>query len=98
MGLELEKYRVTPEQFRGIEVKPWAKEIAELVLWIGYLQWQVRQPGGALTIPEPVLRDYDNIECRDAVLAWDGDPELARDEHGEPDHALGRQSPPRRAQ
>jgi SAM-dependent methyltransferase len=84
MGLELEKYRVTPEQFRGIEVKPWAKEIAELVLWIGYLQWQVKQPGGALTIPEPVLRDYDNIECRDAVLAWDGDPELARDEHGAP--------------
>ena len=84
MGLELEKYRVTPEQFRGIEVKPWAKEIAELVLWIGYLQWQVKQPGGALTIPEPVLRDYDNIECRDAVLAWDGDPELARDEQGVP--------------
>ncbi|MEO8196909.1 MAG: DNA methyltransferase, partial [Thermoanaerobaculia bacterium] len=36
------------------------------------------------TIPEPVLRDYDNIECRDAVLTWDGDPELARDEHGVP--------------
>ncbi len=84
MGLELEKYRVTPEQFRGIEVKPWAKEIAELVLWIGYLQWQVKQPGGALTIPEPVLRDYDNIECRDAVLTWDGDPELARDDSGAP--------------
>ncbi|MEO7793732.1 MAG: DNA methyltransferase [Thermoanaerobaculia bacterium] len=84
LGLEMEKYRVTPEQFRGIEVKPWAKEIAELVLWIGYLQWQVRQTGGATTIPEPVLRDYDNIECRDAVLAWDGDPELARDDHGVP--------------
>ena len=33
---------MTPEQFLGIEVKRWAKEIAELVLWIGYLQWQVR--------------------------------------------------------
>ncbi len=84
MGLELEKYRVTPEQFRGIEVKPWAKEIAELVLWIGYLQWQVKQSGEATTIPEPVLRDFDNIECRDAVLAWDGDPELARDAQGAP--------------
>ncbi len=73
-----------PEQFCGIEVKPWAKEIAELVLWIGYLQWQVRQTGEARTIPEPVLRDYHNIECRDAVLAWDGEPELARDEHGVP--------------
>ena len=84
MGLEMEKFRVTPEQFRGIEVKPWAKEIAELVLWIGYLQWQVKQSGEATTVPEPVLRDYGNIECRDAVLAWDGDPELARDEHGVP--------------
>ena len=35
---------MTPEQFLGIEVKRWAKEIAELVLWIGYLQWQVRHP------------------------------------------------------
>ncbi len=71
IGLEMERYRVTPEQFLGIEVKPWAMEIAELVLWIGYLQWQVRQPGGALTVPQPVLRDYGNIECRDAVLTWD---------------------------
>jgi hypothetical protein len=58
IGLEMRDYRVTPEQFLGIEVKRWAKEIAELVLWIGYLQWQVRQPGGALTVPQPVLRDY----------------------------------------
>ncbi|MBZ0089589.1 MAG: class I SAM-dependent DNA methyltransferase, partial [Thermoanaerobaculia bacterium] len=84
MSFEIREHRVTPEQFRGIEVKRWAKEIAELVLWIGYLQWQVRQTGEATAIPEPVLRDYDNIECRDAVLAWDGDPELARDEQGKP--------------
>lgn len=83
IGLEMERYRVTPEQFLGIEVKPWAKEIAELVLWIGYLQWQVRQPGGALTVPQPVLRDYGNIECRDAVLAYDRE-ELLRDEKGKP--------------
>lgn len=84
IDLEMEKYRVTPEQFLGIEVKPWAKEIAELVLWIGYLQWQVRQSGSPTAVPQPVLRNYGNIECRDAVLAWDGDPELARDNHGKP--------------
>ncbi len=83
IGLEMEKFRVTPEQFLGIEVKPWAKEIAELVLWIGYLQWQVRQPGGAKTVPQPVLRDYGNIECRDAVLAWDRVEPLV-DDQGEP--------------
>lgn len=83
IGLEMETYRVTPEQFLGLEVKPWAKEIAELVLWIGYLQWQVRQPGGALTVPQPVLRDYGNIQCRDAVLAWDRVEPLL-DEAGQP--------------
>jgi len=62
---------VTPEQFLGIEIKPWAKEIAELVLWIGYLQWQIRNRGWMSHVPEPVLRDYHNIECRDAVLAYD---------------------------
>ncbi len=83
LGLEMKDYRVTPEQFLGIEVKRWAKEMAELVLWIGYLQWQVRQPGGALTVPQPVLRDYGNIVCRDAVLAYDRE-ELLRDEKGKP--------------
>ena len=81
--LEIEGETVTPEQFRGIEVKRWAREIAELVLWIGYLRWQVRTYGGPTSIPQPVLRDYGNIEHRDAVLAWDGEPELVRDEAGE---------------
>ena len=83
IGLEMETYRVTPEQFLGIEVKRWAKEIAELVLWIGYLQWQVRQPGGAMTVPQPVLRDYGNIKCRDAVLADSGKESLL-DSRGKP--------------
>lgn len=68
--LDLHGVTVSPQQFHGIEVKPWAKEIAELVLWIGWLQWHFRTHGD--TAPdEPVLRDYGNIECRDAVLAWD---------------------------
>ena len=31
---------------------------------------------------EPVLKKFKNIECRDAVLAYDGEPEPARDEAG----------------
>lgn len=81
--LALEGVRVTPAQFLGIEVKRWAKEIAELVLWIGYLQWHFRTYGRNLPVPEPVLRDYKNIECRDAVLAYDRE-ELVRDEKGKP--------------
>ncbi|MCG3195523.1 MAG: hypothetical protein DIJKHBIC_04806 [Thermoanaerobaculia bacterium] len=70
--LELEGLTVTLAQFQGIEIKPWAKEIADLVLWIGYLQWQLRTGGGGGAIGEPVLREYGNIECRDAVLASRG--------------------------
>ena len=75
--------RITPGNFRGIEVKPWGKEIAELVLWIGYLQWHYRSHGKGMPPPSPVLQDYENIECRDAVLAWDK-IELVRDDKGKP--------------
>jgi hypothetical protein len=71
---------VTPEQFLGIEVKSWAKEITELVLWIGWLQWQIRTRGWASKPAEPILRDFHNIECRDAVLAWDSVEPLLDDE------------------
>ena len=78
--------RITPGNLRGIEVKPWGKEIAELVLWIGYLQWHYRTHGKGMPPPSPVLQDYGNIECRDAVLVWDGAPatKLVRDENGKP--------------
>jgi hypothetical protein len=74
---------VTPDQFHGIEIEPWAREIAELVLWIGYLQWQVRALGGANDVPEPVLRDCHNFECRDALLVHDGE-ERALGDDGRP--------------
>ncbi len=81
--LQADSLRVTPAQFLGIEVKRWAKEIAELVLWIGYLQWHFRAYGKTFPVPEPVLRDYQNIECRDAILAYDRE-ELLLDDSGKP--------------
>ncbi len=79
---DMQNVSVTPAQFRGIEIKPWAREIAELVLWIGYLQWHYRTHRNVAP-REPVLRDYKNIELRDAVLAYDGE-EVVLDEHGKP--------------
>ncbi len=73
---------IDPHQFLGIEVNPRAAAITDLVLWIGYLQWHFRTRGKA-ELPEPILRDYHNIECRDAVLAWDA-VEDVRDEQGQP--------------
>ena len=61
---------VHPRQFFGIEVKPWAREIAELTLWIGYHQFW-RETHGGRPPREPILEDTGTIECRDAVLAWD---------------------------
>lgn len=77
---ELTLEEVGPAQFHGIEVKPWAREIAELTLWIGFHQWWRRTHGHAQP-PEPVLQDTGTLECRDAVLAWDEtreDPARAR--------------------
>lgn len=51
-----------------------AAAIAELVLWIGYLQWHFKLRGKR-TPPEPILRAFKNIQCRDAVLAYDGEPQ-----------------------
>ena len=71
---------VSPQQFFGIEIKPWAKEIAELVLWIGWLQWQIRTRGYRNHPDEPILRDYHNIDRRDAVLTYDEEVPLLDDE------------------
>ncbi len=68
--LNLQGATVDPHQFLGIEINPRAAAIAELVLWIGYLQWHFRVHGDAMPA-EPVLKKFNNIECRDAVLAYD---------------------------
>ena len=73
---------VDPHQFLGIELNPWAANVADLVLWIGYLQWHFRTHG--LAAPsEPVLRDFKNIRNGDAVLEWsDRTPRM--DDNGAP--------------
>lgn len=61
---------VDPHNLLGIEINPRAAAIAEVVLWIGYLQWHFRTRGD-VSPPTPVIRDFRNIENRDAVLAYD---------------------------
>ncbi|MBI5784152.1 MAG: class I SAM-dependent DNA methyltransferase [Rhodocyclales bacterium] len=80
--LEAEGLTVDPHQFLGLEINPRAAAIAELVLWIGYLQWHFRTQGSGLP-PQPVLKDFKNIECRDAVLAYDS-VDFVMDEQGKP--------------
>ena len=78
--LESDGLTVDPHQFLGLEINPRAAQIAELVLWIGYLQWHYRL-NDRLDLPEPILRDFKNIECRDALIEYDSrEPEI--DENG----------------
>lgn len=70
IGLE----EVDPHQFLGIELNVRAAAIAELVLWIGYLQQHYRNRTEHPA--EPILKAFDNIQQMDAVLTWDGSPEL----------------------
>jgi len=74
-------HSVDPHQFLGLEINPRAAAIAELVLWIGYLQWHFRIRGG---MPEePILQAFKNIRGKfDAVLK--ADVSLARDASGVP--------------
>lgn len=68
----LGSHSVDPHQFLGLELNPRAAAIAELVLWIGYLQWHFRTKGAPPD--EPILRAFKNIEVKNAVLTWDGAP------------------------
>lgn len=81
MKLEMSGITVSPQQFFGLEVNPRAAAIAELVLWIGYLQWHYRTRGDA-PLAEPIIKDFHNIECRDALMEWD-DIEPLMDDNGE---------------
>lgn len=80
---EISGHTITPENFLGIEINPRAANIAQLVLWIGYLQWHFRVNGEDRMPEAPVLRDVKTIENRDALIEWDK-RELERDEHGKP--------------
>lgn len=78
--LELPRHSVAPEQFLGLEQNRYAAWIAQMVLWIGHLQWHFRTFGDAKP-SEPILRDAGSIQLGDAILSCDA-VELARDASG----------------
>ncbi len=59
--------KVHPRQLYGIEVDPYAHELASIVVWIGYLQWK-HANGIALTTEIPILEPLTNIHHMDAIL------------------------------
>jgi type II restriction/modification system DNA methylase subunit YeeA len=72
MGLQREFPRTGPENVFGIELNPYAAELARVTVWVGEIQWMRRN---GFSVPShPVLRPLSNIECRDAVLDPSGNP------------------------
>ena len=59
-----------PANVKGIEINPYAAELARVSVWIGEIQWMRRN--GFAGSRDPILKPLDAIECRDAVLSTDG--------------------------
>lgn len=66
LGLQRQFPSVGPENVLGIELNPYAAELARVSVWIGEIQWMRRN--GFNASRNPILRSLDTIENRDAVL------------------------------
>lgn len=60
---------VSPEQLRGIEINEYAHELAQVTVWIGYIQWLRDNGFGQPSVP--ILKPLNTIVQMDAVLAFD---------------------------
>ena len=59
--------RVGPRQLAGLEINAYAHELAQAVVWIGYLQWLGNNgfPPGSR---DPILEPLETIRLQDALL------------------------------
>lgn len=61
---------VGPWQLHGIELNPYAHDLAQTAVWIGFLQWT--RANGFQIVQTPVLRTMTgNFQCRDSILNAD---------------------------
>ena len=67
MGLPLGFPHVGPEQLFGIEINEYAYELAQVTVWIGYIQWL--RDNGFGSPADPVLKPLETIRNMDALLA-----------------------------
>jgi methylase of polypeptide subunit release factors len=66
LGLPSDEFRVGPEAVLGIEINPYAAELARLTVWITELQWQLSK--GHDFHRRPILDRLDGIQRADALL------------------------------
>ena len=60
---------VSPAQLHGIEINEYAHELAQVTIWIGYIQWLVDNGYGLPA--EPILKPLQTILQMDSILAYD---------------------------
>jgi type II restriction/modification system DNA methylase subunit YeeA len=70
LGLGRQFPAIGPDCVKGIEINPYAAELARVTVWIGEIQWMRRN--GFDLVRKPILRPLGTIECRDAVRNPDG--------------------------
>ena len=73
LGIQRAFPEVGPANVKGIELNPYAAELARVSVWVGEIQWMRRN--GFAEARNPVLKPLDTIECRDAILTPDREPE-----------------------
>ena len=88
LGLQRQvSIEVSPANVLGIELDAYAAELARVTVWIGEIQWMLRN--GYPVSARPILRPLDTIENRDALIDffpttdWDGIDADGNDIHGE---------------
>lgn len=62
---------VSPDQLFGIELNRYAHELAQITVWIGYIQW--KRENGFMEFDEPILMPLNQIDLNDALMTTDGD-------------------------
>jgi hypothetical protein len=70
IGLSRAFPMVGPECVLGIELNPYAAELARVTVWIGEIQWMLSH--GFSLSKNPILKPLHTIEQRDAILDPDG--------------------------
>jgi hypothetical protein len=78
---------VSPDQLSGIEKDPYARELTQVSIWIGYLQWL--KDNGFGSPPDPILGTMTNVVEMDAILATDGEGNPIEPEWPEADIVVG---------
>ena len=87
LGVGLFFPSVSPQQLYGIEVNPYAHELAQATIWIGYIQW-LHENGYGLPA-EPIMKSLDTIKNMDAILAFDADGRPVQPEWPEAEVVMG---------